>query len=292
MDGPTRPGIPIVSAVLTTYNRKELLRRALFSVYRQSKVPEEVIVVDDGFKDGTHDELSLDYPQVKWINQNNMGVSAARNAGIRNARGKWIALLDSDDEWLPDKISAQLEYAKNKNDALAIHTGEKWIRKGNEVIPPLYLNKSDDKLFERSLHHCLICPSSVLLRREAFSQVGLFDESLAVCEDYDFWLRLLLVTRPVLIDQQLVRKHGGHPDQLSTKSWGMDRYRVQSLEKLLKNKWLTEEFKCKTIKVLIQKCNILVNGFAKRDKFDEAKKYSEKIEKYLSLSNQTGEVLP
>ena len=280
---------PLVSVVLTTYNRKNMLGRALRSVCAQTRAPDEIIVCDDGSTDGTEQALSIEFPSVVWLKQENKGVASARNLGIRHARGSWIALLDSDDEWKPEKLELQLACMKSTPRSLAGHTDEEWIRDGNQVIPPKFLDKSPNDLFVRSLRRCLICPSSALIQRDVFSEIGLFDESFPVCEDYDFWLRLLLLTEPALVDQKLVVKHGGHPDQLSTSTWGMDRFRVKSMEKLLENPNLPDKSRQEVWKALLEKCEILANGFAKRDKLNEAGEFSRKIENYLSLFNQREE---
>ena len=99
MGNPTSTEYPRVSVVLTTCDRKDLLSRALRSVARQSHPVDEIIVVDDGSRDGTVEELAPVFPSVFWLRQENKGVSSARNLGIRRAGGDWIALLDSDDEW-------------------------------------------------------------------------------------------------------------------------------------------------------------------------------------------------
>lgn len=280
---------PLVSAVVTTYNRKGMLARALRSLFAQTHAPDEIIVCDDGSTDGTEQALSIEFPSVVWLKQENKGVASARNLGIRHARGPWIALLDSDDEWKTEKLELQLACIRLNSHSRACHTDEEWIRDGNQVIPPKYLDKSPKNLFARSLRRCLICPSSVLLHQNVFSEIGLFDESLPVCEDYDFWLRLLLLTEPALVDQKLVVKHGGHPDQLSTSVWGMDRFRVRSMEMLLKKPNLPDNRRHEVWTALSEKCEILENGFAKRNKPEEAGEYSRKKERYLSLLKQMEE---
>ena len=291
MVGPQSPDNPTVSVVLSTYNRKEMLDRALRSVKGQSYPVEEIIVCDDGSTDGTQRELAPRFPDVTWIRQENKGVASARNHAIRTARGSWIALLDSDDEWKQEKLERQISLVASKPDSKACHTDEEWIRNGNQTILPQFMDKSPQGLFSRSLRRCLICPSSALIHREVFSEIGLFDESFPVCEDYDFWLRLLLLTEPVLVNEKLVIKHGGHPDQLSTSTWGMDRFRVQSMEKLLNNPNLQKKMQAEVWKTLAEKCKILENGFAKRKKAPEAQKYGHKKESYLYLLNQVKETV-
>ena len=139
-------------------------------------------MIDDGSTDGTVEFLHKNFPAVSVISQKNQGVSSARNTGIRKATGEWIALLDSDDLWLPEKIEKQVHFLSQNKSYQACQTLEKWIRNGNHVIPPKYLDKSENGLFQRSLQRCIICPSSVLLHSTTFKEVGLFDESLPLCE--------------------------------------------------------------------------------------------------------------
>jgi len=275
---PTAPSS--ISVVIPVYNRWSTLARALTSVCAQSHPAEEIVVVDDGSDTPAPNCLRRQFADVQFLRQENRGVAHARNTGIKKCSGNWIALLDSDDEWEPCKLEKQVEHNRAHPSLMAVHTGEKWIRNSNEVIPPAYLDKSTNDLWERSLKNCLICPSSVFLHRRVFDEVGGFDESLAVCEDYDFWLRLLLRMDIGLVDKKLVRKHGGHADQLSTTTWGMDRYRVQSLEKILTTCSLSQEQEEALISTLTEKLSILADGAAKRGKIEQAKQYREVLQKY------------
>ena len=272
-----------ISVIIPTYNRLSFLRKALISVSQQTHSILETIVVDDGSDDQTIDILGPEFPDVCFLTQGNQGVSSARNLGIHNAKGDWIALLDSDDQWLREKTEKQINYHIQNPKVLASHTGEKWIRKGNQVIPPAFLNKSREGLFERSLERCIICPSSVLLHRSIFQHIGCFDESLKICEDYDFWLRLLLEFQLGLIDEALVEKHGGHSDQLSNSTWGLDRFRLQSLEKIQQLPNTPFPHQIKILETLLRKCELLHTAFLKHEKLEEAEIYLQKKHRAAEL---------
>lgn len=272
-----------VSVVIPCLNRVDFLCEALSSVYKQSLAPAEVIVVDDGSPRSLKEKLAGIFPEIRWYRQENKGVSAARNLGARKAQYPWIAFLDSDDQWQPDKLEEQSCFHHENVHILASHTNEIWVRNGNQVIPPKYLDKSPEQLFQRSLVRCLICPSSVILHRSIFEQFEGFDESLPVCEDYDLWLRILMQKSFGYIDKKLVIKNGGHDDQLSRQVWGMDRFRVQSLEKLVKTTGISSSNKEAILCNLVQKCKVLSAGFRKHNKEKEAKMYLQKSLQYKNL---------
>ena len=173
----------------------------------------------------------------------------------------------------PDKLDKQNEFLRKSPDLRFCHTGENWIRNDKAVSPPAYLDKSNHYILEKSLHRCIICPSSVVMHKNIFSEVGYFDESMPVCEDYDLWLRILVQYNIGLLDQKLVTKFGGHSDQLSKAYWGMDRFRVQTLQKLLNHSILTSSQKSSVLRVLIEKLEILAKGFTNRKKLCEAEKF-------------------
>jgi glycosyltransferase involved in cell wall biosynthesis len=271
------------SVIIPCYNRVNFLRRALVSVSKQRLSPTEVIVIDDGSISPLEKELGTEFPRTVWYRQENQGVSSARNLGIQKAHCPWVAFLDSDDEWQPEKLERQIRFHKSHPTILASHTDEVWIRNGNQVLPPKYLNKTPEELFKRSLERCLICPSSVLLHHSIFEKFGGFDNDLPVCEDYDLWLRVLLEESFGYIDEKLVVKHGGHSDQLSRQNWGMDRFRVRSLEKLVEKAGFSNSKQEAILSILVQKCKILAEGFRKHDKNKESELYFQQSLKYQNL---------
>ena len=150
--------------------------------------------------------LSTFEDRITVIRQANRGVSAARNAGIRAATGELIALLDSDDTWLPGKVTAQVSFFSTHPDALVCQTQEIWVRNGVRVNPGKRHRKQAGMIFERSLALCLVSPSAVMMRRSLLDDVGLFDEALPACEDYDLWLRIAWKHPIHLIDRPLIVK--------------------------------------------------------------------------------------
>ena len=263
-----------ISVVIPTYNRYELLERALISVYAQTHLPTEIIIIDDGSTDNTS-QIIQDFPDSKYIYQNNSGVSSARNLGIKNSTCEWITFLDSDDEWHVDKLREQVEFHKNNPNIFMSYTDEKWIRDGVEVKVPKKYKKFGGDIFNECLSHCIIAPSATMVHKNLLIKVGLFDESLEVCEDYDLWLRVALENKIGLIEKSLIIKYAGHDNQLSYKHWGMDRFRVKTLEKLLETK-----NKDIVLDTLLQKYRVLLKGAIKYDKILEIKEYKGKIDIY------------
>ncbi|MBU1659185.1 glycosyltransferase family 2 protein [bacterium] len=260
-----------ITVVIPTYNRYEVLKRALRCVYSQSHMPKEVIIVDDGSQDETA-QIREEFPHARYIYQNNAGVSSARNTGIKNSTCQWIAFLDSDDVWHADKLRRHVELHRQNPQLLMSYTDEVWIRKGVEVNVPQKYKKYGGNIFKECLSHCIIAPSAAFLHKDLLREVGLFDESLEVCEDYDLWLRVACGHEIALIDKKLMIKYGGDDAQLSMKHWGMDRFRVKSLEKFLKTK-----NKSVVMETLIGKYRLLLKGAIKHDRIADIKIYEEKL---------------
>jgi glycosyltransferase involved in cell wall biosynthesis len=250
---------PLVSVIIPTYNRGWIIKEAIDSVMAQDFVGYELIVVDDGSTDNTPDILGAYGRDICVLRQSNKGVSAARNHGIRASSGGLIAFLDSDDLWLPQKLSRQADFFDTHPQAMICQTEEQWIRNGARVNPKKRHHKFSGMIFERSLELCLVSPSAVMLRRSLFDTVGIFDESLPACEDYDLWLRVSCRYPVYLIDTALIVKRGGHADQLSGAP-GLDKFRIRALQKIIDSDLLSDTQHKAAVHMLKEKCGIYANG--------------------------------
>ncbi|MEW6388399.1 MAG: glycosyltransferase family A protein, partial [Thermodesulfobacteriota bacterium] len=266
-------GIPWVSVIIPTYNRAAWVKEAVASVLGQTCRHFELLVVDDGSTDATLEALAPYFPQIKVLRRGERrGVSAARNLGAHAARGEWLAFLDSDDLWLPEKLARQTAFLQANPDMLLCQTEEIWMRQGKRVNPPRTHVKAGGDIFLRSLERCLVSPSAVMLKRRLFLEAGGFDETLPAGEDYDLWLRLSWRYPVGLLPEPLVIKRGGHADQLS-RQWGLDRWRIKALGKLLQESELPEPYRQAARRTLIRKCTIYAQGCEKRGKITEAQFY-------------------
>ena len=268
-----------ISVVIPTLNRINTLQRALDSVINQTYKPAEIIVVDNGSSDGTLKFLREKYPKITILTENKIGVSSARNKGIKKSINQWIALLDSDDAWHPRKLEIQTSMLDSAlKEYNLIHTDEVWFRNNKHINQMKKHKKQGGYIFERCLSLCCISPSSVLLKKKILDKVGLFDESLPVCEDYDMWLKICSSEEVLFAQDKLTYKYGGHKDQLSKSYWGMDRFRIKSIENIIKNFDLTYSQKKQAKKELIKKLKIIINGAFKRNNLSIVNEFSTKLE--------------
>ncbi len=269
---------PFFSVIIPVYNRETTIARAINSVLNQTYSNFEIIVINDGSTDKTMDVLN-NFENIKILNTKNNGVSKARNLGVKSCSGKWLAFLDSDDEWIESKLEIQFEYIKNNPEIKIVHGEEVWVRNGKRVNPKLKHSKGGGDQFERSLKLCVISPSCVVIEKELFDQIGGFNEEFPVCEDYDLWLRITSKYKVGHIKDFLITKYGGHDDQLSRKYKAMDYWRVVSMDGLyprigceIQKKQLVDELKVKS--------KILINGYEKHNNLDKLAEVSKILEKY------------
>lgn len=272
-----------VSVIIPTHNREKFLPACIESVLAQTLEPLEIIVVDDGSTDSTERIVAGFGEKIRYLKQSQMGVSAARNTGIRNAKGGWIALLDSDDRWAPDKIEEQLRYLESHPGIFLIQSEEIWIRNGVRVNAKKTYRKPSGWIFNACIPVCAVSPSTVLIHRSVFDTIGLFDEALPACEDYDFWLRAALRFEIANLPKALTIKYGGHVGQLSNQP-GLDRYRVRALLKILEDPAINSEQTKIVWENIAHRSRVLAQGCAKRGNTPEALEYRALHEKALEES--------
>lgn len=276
----------LISVIIPSYNRAAILERAIRSVLDQQGPPFEIIVVDDGSTDETEKLVhqlfraagNMRPLPLKFISQENRGVSAARNTGITNAQGEWLAFLDSDDEWLPGKLEAQMRFFEENPDYQICQTEEVWIRRGIRVNPMKKHMKKGGWIFELCLPLCVVSPSATMMHRSVFDVVGLFREDYPACEDYELWLRVAARYPIGLITEPYIKKYGGHEDQLSRQFEAMDRFRVKALDEVIRSGILTAAQTQAAQAVLEEKLTILKMGAEKRgETLPEIKQLVEKM---------------
>ncbi|MDY0389961.1 glycosyltransferase family 2 protein [Desulfobulbus oligotrophicus] len=268
----------LITVIIPTCNRAGYLQQAIESVFSQSLPCSELLVIDDGSTDDTvrlvERLASSTSVPVRLFCQENQGVACARNHGVRMARGRFIAFLDSDDRWLPEKLAVQMTAMQAAPHLLISHTRELWFRRDQRVNQKKKYEPPHGDIFLRSLNMCVVGMSTVLVRRELFDRYGLFDESLPCCEDYDLWLRVGSREPFLLVPEALTCKYGGRSDQLSTiHRAGMDVYRIRSLCHLLDAGGLTFEQRHAAVAELTRKCRIYGQGCLKRGRVEEGQEY-------------------
>ncbi|SMF39923.1 glycosyltransferase family 2 protein [Desulfovibrio gilichinskyi] len=272
---------PEISIIIPTYNRSEMLCRAVRSVLGQSFTDFECLIVNDGSTDDTAQTLeTYTDSRIKVLFQENRGVSAARNLAIKESTGKYIALLDSDDEWLPKKLEMQLAFMRSENLDIS-QTNEIWVRNDKRVNQSKKYAKPSGMFFDRSLETCLISPSCAMFNKKFWDSVGPFDENMPACEDYDLWIRSGFKFPVGLLEDKLTIKYGGRPDQLTNSVACFDLYRIYSIIKLLHcNELSLEELELAKVE-LQRKAGYFVGGCKKRGKFEQAEKVEQMVKNVL-----------
>jgi len=266
---------PEVSVIIPAFNRCAMLREAIDSVLAQSTPAFELIVIDDGSTDGTAEHLArlAETIRITVDRIDHRGPAAARNRGVALARAPLIAFLDSDDLWSPTKLERQLAFMRDRPGCAISQTGEIWIRNGRRVNPGHRHRKRAGDIFVDSLRTCLVGMSSVMIRTDLFCSSGGFDEHMTAAEDYDLWLRILIDHEAGLLDEPLVTRRGGHPDQLSATTPALDRFRILALAKLLADHRLSPARRTSVVEVLAEKSRIYARGLVRRGRIDEAQLY-------------------
>ena len=272
-----------INVIIPTFNRFSVLSRAIESVLKQTYKNFDLTIVDDGSTDDSYSLVKtyFDDKRVHYIRTDNRGVSAARNLGVCLTRGEFVSFLDSDDEWLEDKLEKQIDLLKEQPELKCIHGEEIWIRNGKRVNKKKIHQKFGGSVFEKCLDLCFISPSSVLIKRDLYKEMNGFDEDYAVCEDYDLWLKITSLHDIGFVKTPIMNKYGGHEDQLSSKYFAMDYFRIKSLDRIVQIRDLSASRKEQVIDTIIKKASILLKGYEKHENFKDHAEIKNILDKFL-----------
>jgi glycosyltransferase involved in cell wall biosynthesis len=222
-----------VSVVIPTYNSGQLVTEAIESILAQTSPVHEILVVDDGSTDDTLVRMSQFGPPVRYIKKENGGVSSARNRGVQEAKGEWIAFLDADDVWNPKKLELQLK-ALNSRPELGLLGTLMYSWPGSH--PAIEVARPDDRIRVIGLDDLLVknflATSTIIARANVLRSVGLFDQSLQGPEDYDLWIRIAQAYPVANLGIPLIGYRHSHPGSLSKNVARMERDMRTILEKL------------------------------------------------------------
>ncbi len=219
-----------VSVVIPTYNCSAYLAEAIESVLEQTRLPDEIIVVDDGSTDDTVACLEAFGDRITVFRQEHLGAAAARNHGIEEASGDWVAFLDADDLWVAEKLEKQIAALEASREAALSFTNRATFDAEMKPLSGHRRNVVGGEVTRALFEHTFI--TGVVVRRDLLRKLGGFDESLPVCEDYDLWLRASLETPFVLVDDPLYKRrllpdslsHDDSPNHLDAKCRVLDDF--------------------------------------------------------------------
>ena len=283
-----------VTVIIPTYNRGHLIGRALESVLGQTSLCSEILVIDDGSEDDT-EQLVRTFREragtaIRYLRQENAGPAVARNLGIAEAGHELLAFLDSDDHWHARKLELQYELMKENEDFLISHTRERWLRRGVHLNQKRKHLPRHGDIFTHCLQLCAVGMSTTMVRKTLFDEVGMFATEFRCCEDYDMWLRVSSRHPFLLVDLPLTVKEGGRDDQVSHQyRVGMDKLRISSILKLLKQESLDPEQRLAARKELVKKARIYGNGCLHHGKREEGAHYLDLAREVTSTLTGTRE---
>jgi glycosyltransferase involved in cell wall biosynthesis len=229
--------MPVISVIIPAYNAEKTIAQTIESVLNQSFVDFELLVINDGSTDSTLDVLGqIKDSRIQVFSYGNAGVSAARNRGVSNSSGEFIAFLDADDLWTPDKLQEQLKALEDNKNAGLAYSWTDWIDESGQFLRPGgYINKNGN-VFAALLHRDFVeSGSNPLIRKQALSEVGGFDDSLAQAEDWDMWLRLAARYEFVCVPKPHIL-YRICPNSGSSNVWKMEKASLKVIQRILADK--------------------------------------------------------
>lgn len=292
--------MPEVSVIIPTYNREKYVTKAIDSVLAQTYTDYEIIVVDDGSTDNTKEVMELYMDRIRYIYQENARVSVARNTGIKIAKGEWLAFLDSDDEWLPEKLKNQTTFVQ-ENPSIVAHTVNVNLTNYNDLDLSSFLHCKfpfegnegiiDDPFIRHFKYRTIAMPVAVMCRKECAIKAGLFDESFVCGEDYDFMCRLALQGSWGYCWDELVVAYHRCEKTVSLSALKKDytvtlRNQIKTHSKLLENKKLTKRERRVTAKLLSSNCRELGQHLLLKEDYKRAREsFRLAFHSYLSVKS-------
>lgn len=268
-----------VSVVIPTYNREKIISTALESVLAQTYTDYEIIVIDDGSTDSTRDLIrSYADRQVHYFYQDNKGIAGARNAGIRTCSGAHIAFLDSDDYWLPGKLEQQMALFDQDPEYGLVASCCASVRYDGSFRATNRSGKSGRVLRELFIKN-YIRTSAAVVTRQCLEKVGLFDESLKECEEYDLWLRIA-AEYPIGFINEPLAVYVDNPAGVSTDSLIGRLYRLQVLEKDYLRQRIPRRLYCRRI---ADTCHYIGRHYLSRGQAKEGRAYLRRAQRLAPL---------
>ncbi len=269
------------SVIIPTFNRSQMLLEAVQSVLKQTLLPKEILVIDDGSSEPLGPLVAeIGSPLIRYIKQSHTGMAGqVRNVGVSQSTGEWVSFLDSDDLWYPEKLARTAATITSETPPL-IHCKERWIRCGSEVSQRKQKHQRRGDIFSDCLKKCIIGPSTVTMKRDVYENLGGFREDLEIAEDYEFWLRYCNMYAVEYIDEPLVEKRAGDWDQLSEKYNEIEIFRIRGLRDLVDRGVFYVGNQLLAKDELVRKCEIHSKGAEKRGLFAKAEEFSDLAKRY------------
>lgn len=255
--------------------------QAAASVLAQTVTDFELIIVDDGSEKEISTAAGIGDERVRVIRLKHTGLPGlVRNRGAEAARGRYLAFLDSDDLWKPEKLRLQSSLFEERPDLRICHHREVWERDGRAVSQSSQRHRREGDLFADSLTKCIIGPSTVMMDRELYLETGGFREDLEIAEDYEYWLRITAHHRIGYLDTPLTVKRAGSWEQLSEKHGHIEIFRIRGLKDLVESGFFPPNREAAARKELVRKCRIYAAGCRKRGRDAEAGEYETAAASY------------
>ncbi|MHC4139756.1 MAG: glycosyltransferase family 2 protein [Planctomycetota bacterium] len=272
--------MPTVSVIIHTYNNEKFIAETVESVLNQTYKDYEIIVVDDGSVDGTRDALLPYMQEIRYHYKENGGIASAKNAGMALSKTEFIAFLDHDDLWVPDKLKLQIEYFNKNPQVGLVYAKYTTFRDGKELRTKPEKGYSG-WVFKELLSKSFIQTSTVIVKKECLDAVGPYDESLSLGDEYDMFLRISKKFQCGFVDKGLTR-YRIHDTNASNNDFLFDKENLGVYKKIYSNFTDLDGIEKKILKKRIARYSMKVaKELYRQGQLEESKKYQQEAQDYL-----------